>query len=29
MEHLAIRPENILIDDEGKYVLIDREIFSK
>ena len=27
--HQAIRPENVLVDDEGRYVLVDRDIFQR
>ena len=29
IDHNGIRPDNVLVDDEGKYVLLDREIFAK
>jgi hypothetical protein len=25
-DHMAVRPDNILIDSEGKYILIDRKV---
>ena len=27
LQHNALRPENILVDEEGKYIVVDRELF--
>ena len=29
VQHAALRPQQVLVDEDGRFVLVDREVFSR